>query len=153
MPKREVVTITRKLDIPADKIQEYQEAFDMFDKDKRGTISVSEISKIMKNFGYPLSKKEIESMIASINTSGTGELTFEEFVTLMEKQTSMIDETDEDAVLRAFKAFDKDHDGKITNFEFRYILSQLGLDDKFTNEEVDYLFKECDLDNDGILNY
>jgi len=153
MPKREVVTITRKLDVPADKIQEYQEAFDMFDKDKRGTISVSEISKIMKNFGYPLSKKEIESMIASINTSGTGELTFEEFVTLMEKQTSMIDETDEDAVLRAFKAFDKDHDGKITNFEFRYILSQLGLDDKFTNEEVDYLFKECDLDNDGILNY
>ena len=153
MPKREVVTITRKLDIPADKIQEYQEAFDMFDKDKRGTISVSEISKIMKNFGYPLSKKEIESMIASINTSGTGELTFEEFVTLMEKQTSMIDETDEDAVLRAFKTFDKDHDGKITNFEFRYILSQLGLDDKFTNEEVDYLFKECDLDNDGILNY
>ena len=153
MPKREVVTITRKLDVPADKIQEYQEAFDMFDIDKRGTISVSEISKIMKNFGYPLSKKEIESMIASINTSGTGELTFEEFVTLMEKQTSMIDETDEDAVLRAFKAFDKDHDGKITNFEFRYILSQLGLDDKFTNEEVDYLFKECDLDNDGILNY
>ena len=153
MPKREVVTITRKLDVPADKIQEYQEAFDMFDKDKRGTISVSEISKIMKNFGYPLSKKEIESMIASINTSGTGELTFEEFVTLMEKQTSMIDETDEDAVLRAFKAFDKDHDGKITNFEFRYILSQLGLDDKFTSEEVDYLFKECDLDNDGILNY
>ena len=153
MPKREVVRITRKLDIPAYKIQEYEEAFDMFDKDKRGTISVSEISKIMKNFGYPLSKKEIESMIASINTSGTGELTFEEFVTLMEKQTSMIDETDEDAVLRAFKAFDKDHDGKITNFEFRYILSQLGLDDKFTNEEVDYLFKECDLDNDGILNY
>jgi len=153
MPKREVVTMTRRLDIPADKIQEYQEAFDMFDKDKSGTISVPEISKIMKNFGYPLSKKEIESMIASINTSGTGQLTFEEFVTLMEKQTRMIDETDEDAVLRAFKAFDKDHDGKITNFEFRYILSELGLDDKFSNEEVDYLFKECDLDNDGILNY
>jgi calmodulin len=153
MPKREVVTITRKLDIPADKIAEYQEAFDMFDKDHTGTISVPEISKIMKNFGYPLSKKEIETMIASINTSGTGQLTFEEFVTLMEKQTSMIDETDEDAVLRAFKNFDKDNDGKITNFEFRYILSELGLDDKFTSEEVDYLFKECDLDNDGILNY
>ena len=153
MPKREIVTITRKLDIPEDKIHEYQEAFDMFDKDKSGTISVPEISKIMKNFGYPLSKKEIESMIATINTSGTGNLTFEEFVTLMEKQTSLVDETDEDAVLRAFKSFDKDHDGKITNFEFRYILSELGLDDKFTSEEVDYLFKECDLDNDGILNY
>ena len=153
MPKREVVTITRKLDIPEDKIHEYQEAFDMFDKDKSGTISVPEISKIMKNFGYPLSKKEIESMIATINTSGTGNLTFEEFVTLMEKQTSLVDETDEDAVLRAFKSFDKDHDGKITNFEFRYILTQLGQAHQFTNEETDILFKECDLDNDGILVY
>ena len=71
----------------------------------------------------------------------------------MEKQTAYVDETDEELVLRAFKSFDKDHDGKITNFEFRYILSELGLDDKFTSEEVDYLFKECDLDNDGILNY
>ena len=153
MTKREVVTITRKLDIPEDKIHEYQEAFDMFDKDKSGTISVPEISKIMKNFGYPLSKKEIESMIATINTSGTGNLTFEEFVTLMEKQTSLVDETDEDAVLRAFKSFDKDHDGKITNFEFRYILTQLGQAHQFTNEETDILFKECDLDNDGILVY
>ena len=153
MPKREVVTITRKLDIPEDKIHEYQEAFDMFDKDKSGTISVPEISKIMKNFGYPLSKKEIESMIATINTSGTGNLTFEEFVTLMEKQTSVVEETEEESVLRAFQFFDKDHDVKITNYEFRYILSELGLDDKFTSEEVDYLFKECDLDNDGILNY
>ena len=153
MPKREIVTITRKLDIPEDKIHEYQEAFDMFDKDKSGTISVPEISKIMKNFGYPLSKKEIESMIATINTSGTGNLTFEEFVTLMEKQTSLVDETDEDAVLRAFKSFDKDHDGKITNFEFRYILTQLGQAHQFTNEETDILFKECDLDNDGILVY
>ena len=154
MPKREVVTITRKLDIPADKIQEYQEAFDMFDKDKRGTISVSEISKIMKNFGYPLSKKEIESMIASINTSGTGELTFEEFVTLMEKQTTVVEESDEEAVLRAFQFFDKDHDGKITNYEFRFILQELGVpEDQFESGKVDLLFKVCDLDNDGICNY
>ena len=67
----------------------------------------------------------------------------------MQKSTQYIDETDEDLVLRAFKSFDKDHQGKITNYEFRYILSQLG--DIFTDAEVDSLFKECDVDKDGIL--
>ena len=151
MPRKEVVTWTRKLDIPEEKIAEYKEAFDMFDKNKKGTISADDITKIMKNFGYPISIKEVKGMIAEIDTTGDGELDFEEFVTLMQKQIQYIDETDEDIVLRAFKSFDKDHDGKITNYEFRYILSQLG--DMFTDEECDTLFKECDLDNDGVLVY
>ena len=149
--KKEVVTYTRILDVPEEKIAEYKEAFDMFDKSHKGTISATDITKIMKNFGYPISRKEVEGMIAEIDTSGNGELDFEEFVTLMQKQTQYIEETDEDEVLSAFKSFDKDHDGKITNYEFRYILSQLG--DMFTEEECDTLFKECDLDNDGILVY
>ena len=134
-----------------EKIAEYKEAFDMIDKDKKGTISVNDITKIMKNFGYPISRKEVEKMVAEMDTSGSGELDFEEFVTLMQKQTQYIDESDEDQVLKAFKSFDKDHDGKITMYEFRYILSQLG--DMFTEEECDTLFKECDLDNDGVLVY
>ena len=148
MPKKEVVTYTRKLDIPEEKIAEYKEAFDMFDKNKKGTISASDITKIMKNFGYPISRKEVEAMIAEMDTSGNGELDFEEFVTFMQKQTQIIEESDEDQVLKAFKSFDKDHDGKITMYEFRYILSQLG--DMFTDEECDTLFKECDLDNEVI---
>ena len=149
--KKEIVTYTRHLDIPEEKIAEYKEAFDMFDKSHKGTISADDIIKIMKNFGYPISRKEVERMVAEIDTSGDGEIDFEEFVTLMQKHIQYIEESDEDAVLRAFKSFDKDHDGKITNYEFRYILSQLG--DMFTDEECDTLFKECDLDNDGILVY
>ena len=152
MPKTKVVTITRKLDIPEDKINEYKEAFDMFDKDKSGTISANEITKIMKNFGNPVSKKEVERMIAEIDTSGDGELDFEEFVTLMEIQFQEVSESEEDEVLRAFKSFDKDEDGKITNYEFRYILTKIG-NNRLTDEEVDELFRECDLQNDGILVY
>ena len=151
MPKKEVITYTKKLDIPEDKIAEYKEAFDMFDKDGSGTISVNEIVKIMKNFGYPIKKEEAKKMVEEIDVSGDGELDFDEFVTLMEKQTNYVDESDEELVLRAFKSFDKDHDGKITNYEFKYILTQMG--DKFSQDELDLLFKECDLDINGILDY
>ena len=151
MPKREVVTYTKVLDIPEDKIAEYKEAFDMFDKDGSGTISVNEIVKIMKNFGYPIKKSEAQKMIADIDDNSDGEIDFEEFVTLMEKQTNTVDETEEELVLRAFKSFDKDHDGKITNYEFKYLLTQMG--NKFSEEELNQLFNECNLDINGTLDY
>ena len=151
MPKKEIITYTKKLDIPEEKIAEYKEAFDMFDKDGSGTISVTEIVKIMRNFGYPIKKAEAQKLIQDIDDNGDGEIDFEEFVTLMEKQTNYVEETDEELVLRAFKSFDKDHDGKITNYEFKYILTQMG--DKFSEDELQQLFKECNLDINGTLVY
>ena len=151
MPRRTEVTYVANLDIPEEKIHEYQEAFNMFDKDKTGKISVKEIMKLMKNYGNPLTKEQVEDMIADIDTTGDGELDFEEFVTLMQKQEVDIDDDEEDAVLRAFKSFDKDKIGTITNAEFRYILTQLG--ERFSDAEVDTLFKECDLTDDGVLDY
>ena len=151
MPKREVVTYTKVLDIPEDKIAEYKEAFDMFDKDGSGTISVNEIVKIMKNFGYPIKKSEAQKMISDIDDNSDGEIDFEEFVTLMEKQTNTVEETEEELVLRAFKSFDKDPEGKITNYEFKYLLTQMG--NKFSEEELNQLFNECNLDINGTLDY
>ena len=151
MYRKEITTYIKKLDIPEDKIAEYKEAFDMFDKDGSGTIDVGEIVKIMKNFGYPIKKSEAQRMISEIDDNGDGELDFEEFVTLMEKQTNYVDQTEEELVLAAFKSFDKDHDGKITNHEFKYLLTQMG--DKFTDEELNLLFQESDLDINGTLDY
>ena len=145
------VTYVQKLDVPEEKLAEYKEAFDMFDKDHSGGISIDEISKIMKNFGNPMSKAEIKEMIKDLDVSGDGELDFEEFVTLMEKQVAEVEDDDEDIVLKAFKSFDRDQSGFITNAEFRYILTKLG--EKFSDAEVDLLFKECDLDEDGKLDY
>ena len=69
----------------------------MFDKSHKR----SDITKITKNFEYPISRKEVEGMIDEIDTSGDGELDFEEFVTLLQKHTQFIEENDEDMVLRA----------------------------------------------------
>ena len=146
---REYVTISKKLDIPEDKLHEYKEAFDMFDRNKKGTLSIGDITKIMKNFGYPMTKEEARSMISHVDASGDGEVDFEEFVMLMEKQVHNLGD---DPVLMAFRDFDKNDDGKITNHEFRYILTHVG-ENKFTNEEVDAFFKECELKEDDNLEY
>lgn len=147
MPK--VTKMKKVMDVPEDKLSEYKEAFDMFDKDGSGFISIDEIFSIMKNFGNPMTKGEIKKMISSIDEDGNGELDFEEFITFMKMTDEDIDE--DEAILRAFKAFDKDKNGYLSNIEFRYILTQLG--EKFTDSEVDQIFVESDLNNDGKLNY
>ena len=146
---REYITISKKLDVPEEKLAEYKEAFDMFDKKNKGTITIGDITKIMRNFGYPLSKEEARSMISNVDASGDGEVDFEEFVMLMEKQ---INNLGEDPVLLAFRDLDKNDDGKITNQEFRYFLTHVG-ENLFTDEEVDALFKDCDLKEDDELSY
>ena len=120
MPRKSIVILRRELDIPPDKIAEYKEAFDMFDINKDGLLTVEEIFKMLKNYGYPMPKDEIKRMIAKIDSDGDMRIDFEEFITLMQSQTIFIDETDDDVILRAFKSFDKDHDGKIPNAEFKF---------------------------------
>ena len=68
------------------------------------------------------------------------------------KKTKIDEEVDdEDIVIRAFQTFDKNDTGSISCQEFRHILCALG--DKFSTEECDEIFKEADLDCDGILHY
>jgi calmodulin len=146
---KEYVTVTKKLDVPEEKLAEYREAFNMFDRNKKGTLSIGDITKIMKNFGYPMTKEEARGMISHVDASGDGEVDFDEFVMLMEKQVHNLGD---DPVLLAFRDLDKNSDGKITNQEFRFFLTHVG-ENTYTDEEVDSLFKECGLKEDDELEY
>ena len=146
---KEYVTVTKKLDVPEEKLAEYREAFNMFDRNKKGTLSIGDITKIMKNFGYQMTKEEARGMISHVDASGDGEVDFDEFVMLMEKQVHNLGD---DPVLLAFRDLDKNSDGKITNQEFRFFLTHVG-ENTYTDEEVDSLFKDCGLKEDDELEY
>ena len=55
-------------------------------------------------------------------------------------------------VIQAFRDFDKNDDGKITNQEFKYILTHVG-ENKFSDKEVDEFFKDCNLNENEELDY
>ena len=69
-----------------------------------------------------------------------------------QKKSNVPEEFSDDPVIQAFRDFDKNDDGKITNQEFKYILTHVG-DNKFSDKEVEELFKECELNEDGELQY
>lgn len=49
------------------------------------------------------------------------------------------------------RVFDKDGNGLINAAELRHVMTNLG--EKLTDQEVDEMMKEADIDGDGQLNY
>lgn len=50
----------------------------------------------------------------------------------------------------AFAVFDVDKDGFITKGELRQVMNRLG--ENLTDEQLDAMIREADLDNDGKIN-
>ncbi|KAK2557633.1 Calmodulin [Acropora cervicornis] len=87
-----------------EEIEEYREAFQLFDKDGGGTVST----------------KELKQLLNSLFSAGSGEIDFNEFLQLMAaKQANM---TMEDELRNAFNVFDKDGSGYISADELKQVM-------------------------------
>merc|ERR1719191_329189 len=88
-------------------------------------------------------------MISEVDKDRSGTIDFPEFLTMMARK--MKDSDSEEEVRKAFRVFDKDGNGFISAAELRHIMTNLG--EKLTDEEVDEMLREADIDGDGQINY
>lgn len=68
---------------------------------------------------------------------------------MMAKQTKECDSEEE--LREAFRVFDKDGNSFISAAELRHVMTNLG--EKLTDEEVNEMIREADIDGDGQVNY
>merc|ERR1712063_66393 len=121
----------------------------MGDKDGDGTISTAELKPIMICLGEKPTEENLKEMIAMADKDGNGSVDLPEFLELMARK---LRDTDTEAeLIEAFKVFDKDGDHKISNEELRRVMTQFG--EKLSDEEVDEMIKEGDVDHDGEIDY
>ena len=135
--------------IPTERIKEYKEAFEIFDKNKDGNITAYELANVMKSLNMDPTEDELLEMINEVDLDGNGEIDFEEFVTLMNRRSKETD-TEED-VISAFKMFDRGMLGKISVTELRQIMKEYN--EEYSNEELDEMLREADTDMDGYIDY
>ena len=91
----------------------------------------------------------VNSVLHHFPVTGNGTIDFPEFLTMMARK--MKDTDSEEEIKEAFRVFDKDGNGFISAAELRHVMTNLG--EKLTDEEVDEMIREADIDGDGQVNY
>eukprot|EP00771_Trimastix_marina_P000530 gnl/Trimastix_PCT/155.p1 GENE.gnl/Trimastix_PCT/155~~gnl/Trimastix_PCT/155.p1 ORF type:complete len:383 (-),score=97.39 gnl/Trimastix_PCT/155:62-1210(-) len=132
-----------------EQVAEFKEAFSLFDKDGDGSITTRELGTVMRSLGQNPTEAELQDMINEVDADGNGTIDFAEFLTMMSRK--MRDSESEEEIREAFKVFDKDGNGFISAAELRHVMTNLG--EKLTDEEVDEMIREADVDGDGQINY
>jgi calmodulin len=132
-----------------EQIAEFKEAFQIFDKDGDGMILTKELGTVMRGLGQNASENEIAQMILEVDKNGDGTIDFKEFLSLMADKLKTSGNKQE--LLEAFKLIDKDCIGALPAYEFRYLMSTSG--ENISEEEIDEMIKEADLDNDGTIDF
>ncbi|XP_077298572.1 calmodulin-alpha-like isoform X2 [Arctopsyche grandis] len=145
-----VVTIDlSEYGLTEDQVSEFKEAFMLFDKDEDGTITMAELGVVMRSLGQRPTETELRDMVNEVDQDGNGTIEFNEFLQMMSKKMKGGD--GEDELREAFRVFDKNNDGMISSVELRHVMTNLG--ERLTEEEVDDMIREADLDGDGMVNY
>ncbi|XP_053609009.1 calmodulin-A-like isoform X4 [Plodia interpunctella] len=141
--------VSSEYGLTEEQVAEFKEAFMLFDKDEDGTITMAELGVVMRSLGQRPSETELRDMVKEVDQDGNGTIEFNEFLQMMSKKMRGAD--GEDELREAFRVFDKNNDGLISSVELRHVMTNLG--EKLSEEEVDDMIREADLDGDGMVNY
>ena len=155
------------------KIQNLRQAFNLFDQNNSGVISINDLGFAIKSLGQKTTITELQDMLNNVDLDYDGSVTFDEFLAMMssieqknnhqfqkiqnnENENEKINieslETMEDAEIRAaFEVFDQDQDGFISKYELAQTMIKLGED--LTNQDIDEMMKEADKDGFGRVSF
>merc|ERR1712036_89752 len=118
-----------------DQIQEFKEAFNMIDQNRDGFIDQDDLKEMLGSLGKDVSDQYLDDMM----NQAPGAINFTMFLTLFGERLQGTDP--EDVIKNAFGCFDEENAGFIHEDRLRELLTTMG--DRFTDEEVDEMYREA----------
>jgi len=142
--------LQRLTNLTEKEIKRLGKRFRKLDKDGSGTLSVSEFMQLSELQQNPL----VERVIAIFDTDGDGEIDFREFISGI---SMFAGDADRNKKLKfAFKIYDVDKDGYISNGELFQVLKLMvgnNLKDTQLQQIVDKTIVYADKDGDGRVSF
>ena len=140
--------VKERMPVTDEERQEIEEAFDLFDADKTGTIDYHELKVAIRALGFPVKKAEVRAIVRDVDTKETGKIETRQFVQILTKMYN--DRDPEEEIRKAFKLFDTDNSGKISLRNMRAITQELGED--IQEDELQAMIEEFDRNEDGFID-
>ncbi len=129
--------------------KELKEYFDMFDRDKDGSINEKELGNILRSLGHDPTDQDLTEMLNEVDNNSDKKIEFDEFCKIMNNKLKQNDAEQE--LIEAFKIFDREGKGLISENEFKHIMLSLG--EKISEEELEEMMKKADPEKKGYVNY
>ncbi|CAK7240486.1 MAG: Calcineurin subunit B [Sporothrix thermara] len=143
-------SIVQTTNFDRDEVERLRKRFMKLDKDNSGTIERDEFLSLPQIASNPLATR----MIAIFDEDGGGTVDFQEFVAGLSAFSSKGNK--EQKLRFAFKVYDIDRDGYISNGELFVVLKMMvgnNLKDQQLQQIVDKTIMEADLDQDGKISF
>jgi len=133
-----------------DEILRLSKRFKKLDTDKSGTLCLKELLDLPQIKQNPLARRIIDVL----DNDDSGEIDFKEFVQGMSKFSSKAEK--EEKLRFAFRIYDIDNDGFISNGELFQVLKMMvgsNLKDTQLQQVVDKTMRSVDRDQDGKISF
>ncbi|KAF8022664.1 hypothetical protein BT93_F0242 [Corymbia citriodora subsp. variegata] len=135
------------LNLSEEEIKGLRQMFNNMDTDGSGTITFEEFKSGLTRLGSKLAEPEIRQLMDAVDVDKSGTIDYTEFITATINRHKL---EREDDLLKAFQYFDKDNSGFITRDELGVAMTQYGMGDEAT---IDEIIEDVDTDKDGRINY
>jgi calcium-dependent protein kinase len=135
--------------MPDGEIQQLKKVFESLDAGGDGRLTVAEVMEGVRNAGLKEVPEELEIMLKSVDSDGSGQIDYTEFLAACLERRQYIQE---DRMWSAFRVFDTDVNGKISKKELGIILAGGKLDD-VCKTNVESIMEVTDKDGDGEISF
>jgi Ca2+-binding EF-hand superfamily protein len=134
------------LNLPRNNFLNYQIILNK--RDKSGSISCSELTKLFEKLGFHPSDDELEALLKQADTGRDGSIQFNEFKALMADQYDR--KLSPAEIQKVFDYFDQDNSGFISVDELREAFKALGK--PCTPNEFERMMSKIDQDGSGKIS-
>jgi len=126
--------------------RDLKEAFEIFDSESQGLITLNELRVAFRALGYEPRTNELRYLVSLIDEDGSGNISFNDFLDLMGHK--MFEKDTEENLKKSFALLGRD--GVVTFNSLKTVAEELG--ENLTDEQLAEMIHAADSDNDGHVD-